>query len=121
MLVGNLKRVEGKISISGKISFYPEQTFFLKDTVKENIRFFNKDITDQEIEDIFRELGLHLDLALLNDLSTMMDDTTKFTKAALKKIALARCLCAEADIYILNSPFTEIDDEYIMIVERKLR
>jgi ABC-type multidrug transport system fused ATPase/permease subunit len=42
MLVGNLKRVKGKISISGKISFMPEKAFFLKDTVKENIRFFNK-------------------------------------------------------------------------------
>lgn len=41
MLIGNLKRVKGKISISGKISYFSEQLFFLKDTLKENIRFFN--------------------------------------------------------------------------------
>jgi len=34
MLVGNMKKVKGKINISGKISFMPEKLFFLKDTVK---------------------------------------------------------------------------------------
>jgi len=51
----------------------------------------------------------------------MMDDTSKFTKAILKKIAIARCLCAEADIFILSNPFKDIDDEYITVVEKKLR
>lgn len=41
MLVGNLKRVKGKIQICGKISFLPEKLFFLKDTVLENIKFFD--------------------------------------------------------------------------------
>lgn len=46
MLVGNMKRVKGKISITGKISFCPEKPFLMKDTVKENIRFFNENLSD---------------------------------------------------------------------------
>jgi ABC-type multidrug transport system ATPase subunit len=53
MLVGNMKRIRGKITINGKISFLPEKLFFLKDTVKENIRFFNEKITNTEIEEIY--------------------------------------------------------------------
>ena len=121
MLVGNLKRVKGKISITGKVCFFPEKLFFLKDTVKENIRFFNNSLTNLQIEEIYNELGLNTELAFENDLNTMIDDTSKFTKSTLKKIALARCLCSEADIYIFNSPFAEIDDVYVNVIERKLR
>lgn len=74
MLIGNLKRVRGKIDISGKISFFPEKLFFLKDTVKENIRFFNETITNTEIEEIYNELGLNMDLRFENDLNTVIDD-----------------------------------------------
>lgn len=35
-----------------------------------------------------------------------MDDTNKFTRSVLKKIALARVLISNADIYILDSPFS---------------
>ena len=51
----------------------------------------------------------------------MIDDTSKLTKSVLKKIAIARCLCAEADIYILSNPFLDLDDEYVTVVEKKLR
>lgn len=43
-------------------------------------------------------------------MQTVMDDTNKFTKTVLKKIALARTLVAEADFYILDSPFNDVDD-----------
>jgi hypothetical protein len=34
MLVGNLKKIRGKVYLKGKISYLPEKHFFLKDTVK---------------------------------------------------------------------------------------
>ena len=37
-----------------------------------------------------------------------MEDTNKFTKTLLKKIALARILCSKADIFILDRPFLDV-------------
>ena len=51
----------------------------------------------------------------------MMDDTNKFTKTARKKIALARILASSADIYILDNPFNDIDEEAAQMVERRIR
>lgn len=51
----------------------------------------------------------------------MMDDTTKFTNHLLKKIALARILCSKADIFILDRPFLDVEDETEKLVEKKLR
>lgn len=45
-----------------------------------------------------------------------MDDTNKFTKTVLKKIALARMLASDADFYILDSPFNDIDDDVGQVV-----
>lgn len=59
MLVGNLKRMKGKIYMKGKVAYLPEKHFFLKDTVRENIRFFNNNISNDDITEIYNELGLN--------------------------------------------------------------
>ena len=119
MLVGNLKRVRGKIYMRGRVCYLPEKHFFLKDTVKENIRFFGSN--PQQVEEIYNELGLSQDLRFDDDLQTVMDDCNKFTKTVLKKIAVARALASEADVYILDSPFNDVGDEVGQVVERRLR
>lgn len=62
-----------------------------------------------------------MDFRFEDDLQTMMDDTNKFSKMVLKKIALARALCANADIYIFDSPYTDLDYEIVQVVEKRLR
>ena len=108
MLVGNMKKVRGKVYIRGKVAFMPEKLFFLKDTIYENIRFFNQATTDVQIEEIYNELGLNKNFHAYDDLDTLLLDTNKFTYQALKKVALARTLLADADIYIIDSPFSEL-------------
>ncbi len=46
----------------------------------------------------------------------VIDDTNKFTVATLEKIALARSLLADADIFILDSPYSKIDSETAIVV-----
>jgi ABC-type Mn2+/Zn2+ transport system ATPase subunit len=46
----------------------------------------------------------------------MIEDNNKFTKTVLKKIALARCLSADADIFILDNPLGEMDEQYAQLV-----
>ena len=103
-----MKKVRGKVYIRGKVAFMPEKLFFLKDTIYENIRFFNQATTDVQIEEIYNELGLNKNFHAYDDLDTLLLDTNKFTYQALKKVALARTLLADADIYIIDSPFSEL-------------
>lgn len=51
----------------------------------------------------------------------LIDDVNKFTVSTLEKIALARTLVSDADIFILDSPYTRIDSSTAMIVEEILR
>ncbi len=66
-------------------------------------------------------MGLDKDLKYTDGLSIVIDDTNKFTVATLEKIALARSLLADADIFILDSPYSKIDSGTAIIVEEILR
>ena len=87
----------------------------------ENIRFFNKSTTDVQIEEIYNELGLSRHFRPYGDLETLLLDTNKFSYTSLKRVALARTLLADADIYIIDSPFAELSSEAKNVVEQKLR
>jgi ABC-type Mn2+/Zn2+ transport system ATPase subunit len=54
-------------------------------------------------------------------MKAMIDDPSHFSIATLKKISLARAFCVEADYYILDDPFSEIDNKTAQAVETKLR
>lgn len=66
-------------------------------------------------------LGLDKDLKYTLGLNMVMDDTNKFTASTLEKIALARALVSDADVFILDSPYSGIDASAAIIVEQILR
>jgi len=51
----------------------------------------------------------------------IIDDIKKFTPSTMEKIALARTLVSDADIFILDSPYTGIDPSTAIVVEQILR
>jgi ABC-type Mn2+/Zn2+ transport system ATPase subunit len=59
---------------------------------------------------------LDKDLKYTDGLNMLIDDVNKFTVSTLEKIALARTLVSDADIFILDSPYTRIDSSTAMIV-----
>ncbi len=47
----------------------------------------------------------------------VIDDVNKFTISTLEKIALARTLVSDADIFILDSPYSKVDSSTAIVVE----
>ena len=66
-------------------------------------------------------MGLDKDLKYTDGLNTIIDDVNKFTVSTLEKIALARTLISDADIFILDSPFSKIDSFTAITIEEILR
>jgi ABC-type multidrug transport system ATPase subunit len=66
-------------------------------------------------------LGLDKDLKFTEGINIVIDDDNKFTPSTLQKIELARTLASDADIYILDSPYSGIDSSASIIVEQLLR
>ena len=49
MLVGSLKKVKGSVFLSGKVGYLPDKFHFASASVRDNIAFYNKNVTDQQI------------------------------------------------------------------------
>ena len=54
---------------------------------------------------------------MTDGLNMVIDDTNKLTVSTLEKIALARSLVADADIYIIDSPYSNMDPSTAIVVE----
>ncbi len=70
-----------------------------------------------QVRNIYKSLGLDKDLKYTDGLNMIIDDINKFTLSTLEKIALARTLISDADIFILDSPFSKVDYSTAIVVE----
>lgn len=69
-----------------------------------------------KVSRIYNDLGLHRDLNYTKGLNEVIDDINKFTQSTLTKIAIARILVTDADILILDCPYSKIDKETANVV-----
>ena len=98
--------------INGEISYSPQIPWITTDTIKNNILFYNhydpkkyqKIISLCQLENDFENL-VEKDETLINSSSTNVSGGQK------ARISLARCLYKDADIYLLDDPFSSIDNK----------
>lgn len=90
-----------------KLSQFP---FFLKDTIRENVRLGKSDATDAEIEEACRQAHIH-DLIveqMPNGYDTVVD--VQVPSGGQKRlIALARCLLRQPEVLLLDEPTENLD------------
>jgi len=73
MLVGSLKKVKGSVFLSGKVGYLPDKFHFASASVRDNIAFYNKNVTDQQIREIYNKLGLKDEIKAADGLSLEMN------------------------------------------------
>ena len=97
--------------INGEISYCPQTPWITTDTIKNNILFYNKYDAERynkiislcQLDNDFKKL-IDNDDTLINSSSTTVSGGQK------ARIALARCLYKEADLYLFDDPFSAIDN-----------
>lgn len=117
MLVGSMKKIKGSAFLSGKIAYSPDKFLFSSASVRDNIAFYNRSVSDKQIISIYNRLGLKDDIKQADGLNLEMNAESGFTQSQLQKIALARVFCSDSDVYILDNPFNHLNAESAAIVE----
>ena len=101
-----LKSLRNQVS---KLSQFP---FFLKDTIRENVRLGKENATDAEIEEACRIAHIH-DVIVDPDRMPQGYDTTvdvQVPSGGQKRlIALARCLLRKPEVLLLDEPTENLD------------
>ncbi|KAF8940207.1 hypothetical protein BGZ47_007831 [Haplosporangium gracile] len=109
-IIGEMYKLQGRIQVSGRIAYVPQQSWIMNATLRDNILFGNE--YDQErYQHILFACGLEPDLAILpaGDMTEIGERGINLSGGQKQRVSLARAAYNDADIYLLDDPLSAVD------------
>ncbi len=109
-------------SLRDQVSKLAQFPFFVKDTIRENIRLARPDASDADIEEACEEAHVH---SVITDPSKMHDgydtvvDVQVPSGGQKRLIALARCLLRKPEVLLLDEPTENLDADQRAQADRR--
>lgn len=102
--------MEGKLEITGGISYAPQEAWIFSGTIRENI-LLGYDLSCERYNRVLEITCLIEDVQLLEngDLTLIGERGITLSGGQKSRVSLARALYREADIYLLDDPFSAVD------------
>ena len=128
--------LKGKIKINGKdykkysisslrkkIGYIMQDTYIIDGTILDNIKYVNKDITDEEIMNIFKKLNLHEKILNLKDgYNTNLSINPDILSTGEKQIInFARVMATNCDVIILDEVTSNLSYETEILVNNAIK
>ncbi|KAI1286896.1 ATP-binding cassette sub-family C member 3 [Halotydeus destructor] len=109
-LLGEMKKVNGKVNISGRVAYVPQQAWIQNATVKKNI-IFTGSADRKRYEEVLERCALEPDLKILEagDNTEIGEKGINLSGGQKQRISLARAVYANRDIYLLDDPLSAVD------------
>ena len=94
----------GTVRRGGRVGYLAQDAHIFTTSVAENVRIGNKDATDEQVRDALHRAGLPLDPGRL-----VGEDGGTLSGGERRRLALARLLVADRDLWILDEPTEHLD------------
>ncbi|WP_265938554.1 thiol reductant ABC exporter subunit CydD [Bacillus thuringiensis] len=126
VLAGFLSPSSGKMLVNGvevdgstredwqkNIVYIPQQPYIFPLSLKDNIRFYETNATDEEVERVINEVGLRsLVTSLPNGIHERIGEGGRMLSGGQEqRVAMARALLSEKPIILLDEPTAHLDIE----------
>ena len=100
-------------NLRSHISFVPQEPFLFAGSIRENMAFGNREITEAQFEMAARQAALYDTIKEFSEgFDTVVGEKGVILSGGQKqRIAIARCLLQETDILILDDPISQVDLE----------
>nr|P26362.1 RecName: Full=Cystic fibrosis transmembrane conductance regulator; Short=CFTR; AltName: Full=ATP-binding cassette sub-family C member 7; AltName: Full=Channel conductance-controlling ATPase; AltName: Full=Dogfish transmembrane conductance regulator; AltName: Full=cAMP-dependent chloride channel [Squalus acanthias]AAA49616.1 cystic fibrosis transmembrane conductance regulator [Squalus acanthias] len=110
MIMGELEPSDGKIKHSGRISYSPQVPWIMPGTIKDNI-IFGLSYDEYRYTSVVNACQLEEDITVFpnKDKTVLGDGGITLSGGQRARISLARALYKDADLYLLDSPFSHLD------------
>ncbi|XP_027924831.1 ABC transporter C family member 10-like isoform X3 [Vigna unguiculata] len=122
-ILGEVPLTKGTIEVYGKFAYVSQTAWIQTGTIRENI-LFGSDLDAHRYQETLRRSSLLKDLELFphGDLTEIGERGVNLSGGQKQRIQLARALYQNADVYLLDDPFSAVDahtatnlfNEYIM-------
>ncbi|KAJ9679716.1 hypothetical protein PVL29_021588 [Vitis rotundifolia] len=122
-ILGEIPDVQGTIQVYGRIAYVSQTAWIQTGSIQENI-LFGSSMDPERYQATLEKCSLIKDLDLLpyGDLTEIGERGVNLSGGQKQRIQLARALYQDADIYLLDDPFSAVDahtatslfNEYVM-------
>ncbi|CAM0912891.1 unnamed protein product [Alopecurus aequalis] len=122
-VLGEVPKTEGTIQVCGKIAYVSQTAWIQTGTVQDNI-LFGSSMDRQRYQKTLERCSLVKDLEMLpfGDCTQLGERGVNLSGGQNQRVQLARALYQNADIYLLDDPFSAVDahtatslfNEYVM-------
>ncbi len=111
MLDGNDIRTLKISDLRSHIAYIPQEPFLFAGTIRDNITFGNRDISDERLEKAVKDAALYETIhSFAAGYETLVGEKGIILSGGQKqRIALARCLLKDTAILILDDPISQVD------------
>ncbi|KAF7106813.1 hypothetical protein CFC21_107522 [Triticum aestivum] len=109
-VLGEVPKTEGTIQVSGRIAYVSQTAWIQTGTIQDNILFGS--LMDREMyQETLARCSLLKDLEMLpfGDLTQIGERGINLSGGQKQRVQLARALYQNADIYLLDDPFSAVD------------
>ncbi len=109
-------------SLRKKIGYVMQDTYIIDGTLIDNIRYVNNNITNEEIENIFKKLKLHEKIIKLKDgyNTNINNNIDIFSTGEKQMINFARVMAIDCDVVILDEVTSTLSYESEMLVNNAI-
>ncbi|GLJ25992.1 hypothetical protein SUGI_0498570 [Cryptomeria japonica] len=109
-ILGEVPKLRGNLQVCGSLAYVSQSAWIQSGTVQDNI-LFGSTMYAQKYKDVIQKASLEKDLENLpfGDLTEIGERGVNLSGGQKQRIQLARALYQDADIYLLDDPFSAVD------------
>lgn len=98
-----------------------QDTWLFEGTVKENVRYNQEDVTDEEIKDACKVVGLHHFIKTLpQGYDTILSDNESLSAGQKQLLTIARAMLEDAPFLILDEATSSVDTRTEVLVQEAM-
>jgi len=112
ILINNVNTLDLPLRcLRNQISYIPQKAYIFSGAIKDNFRFTNKNMTDEEMFEIAKVAQSYDFINSLPDKfnSFVAQGGTNFSGGQKQRLSIARALSKEANIYLFDDSFSALD------------
>ena len=108
-------------NVHGQFSMVLQDTWVFRGTVRENIAYSKPGVTDKQIEDACKAVGLHhYIMSLPNGYDTVLDDKATLSQGQKQLLTIARAMVEDAPILILDEATSSVDTRTEELIQKAM-